>query len=798
MVFSKSILNTAVSSCHHQIRHHTGGNDNRRLLSPRLQPYVSTARTDWQCCTGSGWLGSLQFPHVDRTIPPRRSFASTSQSNIDQSRKAKQDGERSGKQHKELGLTVSDTLDDYMQNHEELEPYQVAATWNKIGKAVQKSRKAEQRQSFWIDHNAILQTLVDKTIQSADQFNGRSIATVTHSLVKVLHLTKSKKSLDGELLSLWNTLLHQTMLCIQSGSFNAQSLSNLIWAYGKAANGIMKVPVDSRLLDALADKAELCVDDFVPQGLSNVAWGFATMNHKAPSLFDAISDAAQASMDDFNPQTLSNSAWAFATLKHEAPLLFDAIASAAPACIGNFTPQALSNTAWAFATLKHEAPALLDAIARAVPVQIQDFKPQELSSTAWSFATLNHEAPTLLDAIANFSQVRINDFSPQNLANTAWSFATLNHKAPLLFDAIARVASVRIEHFNSQELSNTAWAFAAMNHEAPLLFDAIARAAPVRIGDFTPQGLANVAWGFATLNHKAPLLFHAIADAARCCIHDFDSQNFSNSAWAFATMNHEAPSLFESIARAARVRIHDFNPQHLSNTAWAFATLNHKAPLLFDAIARAAPVCIGDFTPQGLANLAWSFALFSIEPDSFIPADSPFAQKLLSMDASILSVDTLCQLHQFHLWCKERHGPSWFPDELSQRCWEAFVSTKTEQSRLQNDVVEALQTVRGVSHVEVEVSTDSGYSLDAVVGFQGNRVGVEVDGPFHFLGQSQSPNGATVLKHRQLRALESWKLISVPYWEWGEIGKEGSIKERKNEKQQYLQKLLDGALVVPK
>ena len=59
----------------------------------------------------------------------------------------------------------------------------------------------------------------------------------------------------------------------------------------------------------------------------------------------------------------------------------------------------------------------------------------------------------------------------------------------------------------------------------------------------------------------------------------------------------------------------------------------------------------------------------------------------------------------------------------------------------------------------------SGYSIDALVEFNGKQVAVEVDGPSHFVGRSQQPNGATLLKHRQLRHF-GWPLVSVPYWEW--------------------------------
>ena len=68
-----------------------------------------------------------------------------------------------------------------------------------------------------------------------------------------------------------------------------------------------------------------------------------------------------------------------------------------------------------------------------------------------------------------------------------------------------------------------------------------------------------------------------------------------------------------------------------------------------------------------------------------------------------------------------------------------------------------------------EVLTPHGYSLDAVVSFQGCEVAVEVDGPSHFVGRTHAPVGSTVLKRRQLRAA-GWPLLAVPYWEWDAIG----------------------------
>ena len=72
-----------------------------------------------------------------------------------------------------------------------------------------------------------------------------------------------------------------------------------------------------------------------------------------------------------------------------------------------------------------------------------------------------------------------------------------------------------------------------------------------------------------------------------------------------------------------------------------------------------------------------------------------------------------------------------------------------------------------------EVVTDEGYRLDFVVDIDGERVGLEVDGPQHFVTTTMEPNAVTHLKHRQLRRLSHWRIVVVPYFRWRDC--EGSV-----------------------
>ncbi|KAL7448517.1 hypothetical protein ACHAWC_000692, partial [Mediolabrus comicus] len=75
--------------------------------------------------------------------------------------------------------------------------------------------------------------------------------------------------------------------------------------------------------------------------------------------------------------------------------------------------------------------------------------------------------------------------------------------------------------------------------------------------------------------------------------------------------------------------------------------------------------------------------------------------------------------------------------------------------------------------------------IDALVKVNGKTIGVEVDGPSHFKGGSESPTGSTIMKRRQVPSIDGIELVSVPYWEWDKLGKDQA------KTQEYLRELLE-------
>ena len=197
-------------------------------------------------------------------------------------------------------VAVLDTFDGF--GHE-MQPQDLAATWNRIGKLAGMSH----RDRLWLRRNPkALSPLLERTQGMMDRFPARPLANTTHAMAKI-------------------------------GSKTGWRPERSVW-------------------EALAEAAVPRLKHLVPQALSNTAWAFATANHQVPALFDAVAEAAVPRLGEFKPQHFSNTAWAYATANHEAPALFDAVAEAAVPRLGEFNPQNLSNMAWAFAVFDRACP----------------------------------------------------------------------------------------------------------------------------------------------------------------------------------------------------------------------------------------------------------------------------------------------------------------------------------------------------------------------------------------------------------------------------------------------------------
>ena len=375
--------------------------------------------------------------------------------------------------------------------------------------------------------------------------------------------SKFKKIFRGELGGLRGPLAPVCELTVQMlFELSAREVSNVAHAFAKAR--LFGAGPWESVWTALPQAMHRRLDGFNAQDLSNTVWAFATAGIEEPALFEALSaQAARRGLRDFREQHLSNTAWAFAKSGREAPALFEAIsAEAGRRGLRGFTEQHLSITAWAFAKSAQEAPALFEAIsAEAGRRGLNGFNSQELSNTAWAFAKSGHEAPALFEAISTEAGRRgLGCFNPQNLSNTAWAFAKSGHEAPALLDALSAETMRRgLGGFNPQDLSTTAWAFATACHTAPEMFKTISAELLRRgLGSFNAQNITNTAWAFAVLDPpSADALFSTTCFSTRCASLEtsFSLEQLTQlHQWSLWRKERRAPwpGLHESLREACR------------------------------------------------------------------------------------------------------------------------------------------------------------------------------------------------------------------------------------------------------
>mmetsp|Transcript_17252 Transcript_17252/g.19826 ORF Transcript_17252/g.19826 Transcript_17252/m.19826 type:complete len:252 (-) Transcript_17252:438-1193(-) len=216
-------------------------------------------------------------------------------------------------------------------------------------------------------------------------------------------------------------------------------------------------------------------------------------------------------------------------------------------------------------------------------------------------------------------------------------------------------------------------------------------------------------------------------------------------------------------------------------------TLHIKLLKPFDTITEVALPRLLEFSCRDITNMLWAYAV------SNFPSNVEFGCNSTVVNIVISRFDNfdnkhLGQLHQWNLWCRERLGRNMLPLDLSDHCLKSFIQNKNVTSELQRDVARVLVEM-GLA-VKEEALLETGYTVDLLVSMHDKKIAVEVNGPSHYFGRSRTKTGSTLLKYRQISALDGLTIVSVPYWEWDKISAKGK-NERKKHEIIYLKNLLE-------
>jgi hypothetical protein len=463
--------------------------------------------------------------------------------------------------------------------------------------------------------------------------------------------------------------------------------------------------------------------------------------------------------------------------------IFSEIAVHATPILSKFDARSLSNLIYScgiteYVPMVEGGCTIMDILALEAMSKLHQFNSQDLSNMLWSYAKLE-SSNSVLFKTAGDSIVDMNDLSefwPQALSNIIWSFATAGKSHPKLFSKFGDhiVAMDDLSGFKPQGLSNIIWAYAAAGESHPQLYNKLANqiVGMKDLRQFLPQNFSNIIWSYATAGKSHPKLFSKFGEhiVGMMDLGQFKPQELSNLLWAYATAGQLHPLLFQKLAQVAIARCNEFNSQDIANLLWAYATVAIIDQHLFTSFAPAVKSVLGKCNSQALANIAWSYAVANVNDHLIFNID--FADALHSK-ADDFGLKDLSQLYQWQLWQDKLKSGINLPPALREKCHQAFDLQLPQPSNLQDDVMFELSSI-GLLTKE-EVLTPSGYRLDALVEVNGEKVGIEVDGPSHFI--NQEPTGSTLLKRRQFSTLDDIRIVSVPYWEWDRFGMDCAKKQ---------------------
>mmetsp|Transcript_34360 Transcript_34360/g.72315 ORF Transcript_34360/g.72315 Transcript_34360/m.72315 type:complete len:523 (-) Transcript_34360:211-1779(-) len=517
----------------------------------------------------------------------------------------------------------------------------------------------------------------------------------------------------------------------------------------------------------------------------------------------------------------------------------------------------MSNTVWALATAGF-APKYIHAFDTSlVPAQQRPTKD----------AIMKDPITECFAAVASEVMRRPHEFKDQELKDVLWSFSKIGVRHPALFQKMAKHIVGRngrgFASFSSQGLGNTLWSFAKQAQLSQEVIDALGDSVKlVSTGRLAVYETSCLDIGEDVIKR----LFVRAAEAGMDTgLSRFTNQDLSNTVWAYSTLGLLHTVFFKQVEKEVVSRMKQkrvkFRGQELANILWSFATLNAQPDetIVDELSIYLTSLCRGKNgidvqsiakifgQRQELANLAWSCAVIGRYPKELMnilymglvgTSNDPEHTKQVFNDnglqkSSIMTLYYVQVAADIEAPELKLSLPTGFPNGWGEGEGEEHKHAKGDEndliemsssmltltvSRLQKGVSKTfdrigfdniLEHVIDTNEIKDEYGVQLPQSpkefLSIDIANIGKKIGVEVDGPGHFVcildkpGKPTAPvslknqfddrgenrvNGPTILKHRLLTHL-GWDIIHLPYWEYQHL------KGDKNKEMDYCQGLLE-------
>jgi hypothetical protein len=466
-----------------------------------------------------------------------------------------------------------------------------------------------------------------------------------------------------------------------------------------------------------------------------------------------------------------------------------------------------------------------------------EYKSQEIKDVLWSFSKAGVRHPDLFKAVAEYlvgkasdavpdGQIHcgrgLDDFTPQGIGNLVWSYAK---QAQLAVETVNRVEGL------SSLSSGRLFVFTTICLDigeslVKRLFNCCAETDLAKFDNLAVLSaidLSNTAWAFSVLGLRHTRFFEAMSNQviqrlsrATNDYAGFKGQEISNICWSCATINCHFPDMLDVISSsmcrlcelpgggysARSIAQQQCKRQELSNMAWSCAVLNHYPPGLMDLLYAG---LVGNGDERNAEYLSQVFGDGGLQK-----------QAIMSLLYVQMAVDM--EWPNNALTLPENFPDGWGSnDDVASDAGVSVLSLST--SRIQSDVSTTFDRI-GFRHTEEhvidmdELSINHGIQLSSKPSLEilsidiadvDKKVGIEVDGPGHFISvlDTWSPqeetrgyvklskgkmeyqfewddrhliNGSTALKDRLLQGL-GWRILHIPFWEWHALKGDARAKE---------------------
>jgi len=467
------------------------------------------------------------------------------------------------------------------------------------------SRRAVEPTEEEASTNELLETLLEAL----------KAGNIAHAGNAISQLTKSEQ--EARSFAHCPALLRQAITALKLGLEARQAetdmttLADMVFALGKL-NINASDPVIMDLMKTVAEMSRYKADQFTPNIMSNLVWGFACLGIRNDSLMSVIAAEVVNKITSFDHRELSNTAWAFAKCGLWNQQLACCLVAECKEKIQTFTPQSLSNVSWAMAQWGTSEVELLDAICTEVKSKREHFEPAPLTMTAWAFATLQIRNDEIMAIISEESMAKMKLFRKQDLAHLAWAFASLRVQDRKLFDVMSAEIRKKMSGTLPPELANIAWAFAKNNLAMDDIMRELAAEAVLQIQGFKTAEIAMMTWAYAVAGQQNTLLMTEVGLQVARRMDKFTVAQLAHIAWAFGALSMKHRDFLVTLSRYAQSSMTQFKAQGLSNIAWSFAMVQWRDVEFLNAAVPCIRAGISELKPLALSRCAWAYRTLAV------------------------------------------------------------------------------------------------------------------------------------------------------------------------------------------